>query len=76
MRTYDKQGRLSFIALCASLIVVTVLFALRVKYTQAVYYAIAISQFTVICLAAWNLGGWAIRSEATTVGRWRLPEHS
>lgn len=65
MHTYDKQGRLSFNVLCASLIVVTVLFALRVKYTQAVYYAVAISQFTVICLAAWNLGGWAIRSEAS-----------
>ena len=64
MRMNDSKQRVSFILLCASLIVVTVLFGLRVKYAQAVYYALAILQFTVICIAAWNLGGWAIRSEA------------
>ena len=64
MRTHTSKQGLSFIVLCASLIVVTVLFGLRVKYTQAVYYAVAILQFTVICFAAWDLGGWAIGSDA------------
>jgi hypothetical protein len=40
MRTHASKQSASFIVLCASLIVVTVLFGLRVKYTPAVPWII------------------------------------
>jgi hypothetical protein len=64
MRTDSGEKRLSYIALCAGLVLVTVLFGVRVKYTPAVYYALAGIQLTLICVAAWNVGVGAVRAEA------------
>lgn len=46
------------------------MFGVRASYIPRVYFSLAIVQFTVICLAAWKLGAWAIRSD--TEGRRRL----
>jgi hypothetical protein len=64
MRTDHREKRLSYIVLCAGLVLVTVLFGVRVKYAPALYYGLAVIQITLICVAAWNVGVWAIRAEA------------
>ena len=60
MPTDNSQRSLSYIVLCVSLIVVTVVFGLRAKYDPGLYYAIAGVQLAVVCFAGWKLGGWAI----------------
>jgi hypothetical protein len=60
---------LSYIVLCASLTVVTVVFGVRSKYSPELYYAIAGMQFTVICFAAWKVGAWAITAAAVALRR-------
>ncbi len=60
----DRMQRLSFKVLCASLIVVTVVFGVEVKFARSMYYAIACVQFLVICIAAWVLGAREIRRAA------------
>lgn len=56
------RQRPSFFVLCAGLIVVTALFAVRATYGRATYWALALGQATVICIAAWRLGARASRS--------------
>jgi hypothetical protein len=63
MSTDQRKRSLSYVVLCASLVAVTVVFGVRVKYTPDVYYAIAGILFTVICFAAWNVGASAIRAD-------------
>lgn len=64
MPTGHSKRRLSYIVLCVSLVLVTVVFGVRATYIPGVYYTLAVVQFTVIGLAAWNLGAWAIRAQA------------
>jgi hypothetical protein len=54
----------NYVILCASLVVVTLLFGVRVKYPGVVYYALAGIQFVVICISAWQVGASAITSGA------------
>jgi len=56
--------RFSYIVLCASLVLVTVVGGVRATYIPGVYYAIALVQFTVICLAAWRVGVSAVRAKS------------
>ena len=64
MPTGDSKRRLSYIVLCASLVLATVLTGVRATYSHGVYYALALVQFTVICLAAWKVGVSAVRAES------------
>ena len=70
MHTDRGRRGLSYFVLCAGLIAVFVVFGVPVKYRPGVYYAIVTVQCFVLCLAAWKLGGWAIRAES--VDRRRL----
>ncbi len=63
MPTGDSKKRLSYVVLCASLVFVTVVGGVRATYVPRMYYALALVQFTTICLSAWNVGVSAIRSE-------------
>jgi hypothetical protein len=63
MSTGHNKQRLSYIILCVGLVLVTVVFGIRAKYAPAVHYMLAVIQFTVIGLAAWQLGLWAIRAQ-------------
>ena len=51
MPTGHSGRRLSYVALCATLIIVTVVFGMLATYTPRQYYALAGIQFIVICLA-------------------------
>ncbi len=64
MPTGHSKQRVSYIVLCASLVSVSVVFGVRVEYIPGIYYALAVIQFAVICLAAWRLGVRAIRAGA------------
>lgn len=59
LEKFDRRA--SFVVLCVSLVVVTVLFGVREQYTPGISYALAFVQITVMSLAAWNLGLFAIR---------------
>ena len=63
MPTGHSKRRLSYMVLCASLVLATVLTGVRATYIPGVYYALAVVQFTVICLAAWKVGVSAVRAE-------------
>lgn len=52
----------SFVILCVSLFLVTVIWGVRVKYPTGIYYALAGIQFVVICVSAWRVGASAITS--------------
>ena len=64
MPSGHSKRRVSYIVLCVSLVLVTVVFGVRATYIPGVYYTLAVVQFTVIGLAAWKLGAWAIRAHA------------
>lgn len=70
MPTSESNRHLPFFVLCASLVLVLVLFGVRAKYSPEVYYALAVIQLIVIGLSAWKTGARAIRAE--TVERRRL----
>ena len=55
--------RLSYIVLCAGLVLVTVVIGVRATYSPGVYYTLALVQFSVICIAAWKVGVSAVRAE-------------
>ena len=63
MPTSDSKRRLSYIVLCASLALVTLLAGARATYVPGVYYTLGLVQFAVICLAAWKVGLSAVRDE-------------
>ncbi|MDB5967556.1 MAG: hypothetical protein JWQ90_6 [Hydrocarboniphaga sp.] len=63
MPQYRSQQSLSLTVLSISLILALVLFGVRAKYSPGVYYALAIAQLSVVCLAAWKLGAGRFRSE-------------
>jgi len=67
MSTNNSKQRLSYTVLCAALIVVTILFGVRARYMEAVYYVVAALQFTAICLASWFLGARMITSGGKSI---------
>ena len=56
--------RASYVLLCASLVLTTVLFGVPSPYSPGVYYCLVAVQIAAICTAAWKLGASAIRAEA------------
>lgn len=66
MTTAHSTRRRSYIALCAGLVVVTVLFGVRARYTSPVYYALVAAQICVLCTSAWNVGASAVGAEAAS----------
>src|SRR5437870_1803123 len=61
--------RMSYIVLCSTLVLVTVVSAVRALRIPGVYHALAVVDFTVICIAGWNLGARAIRARAEEARR-------
>jgi hypothetical protein len=60
MSARESNRRMSYLVLCASLVLVSVLFAIRAEYVPATYWAIAIAQIIAIGVSAWRVGAWAI----------------
>lgn len=60
MSEHSKQHNLSFIVLILSLIIVTILFSVRIKYSQLVFHLLTALQLCIIYFTAWKVGGFAI----------------
>ena len=58
-----NQRRLNHIALCASLVLVTVLFGVRAAYAHWVYCALVAVQLATLSLTAWKLGLRMVKSQ-------------
>lgn len=64
MPTDSHDRRLSFVLLCLTPFLVFGIAAVRALRVPGLYHALAGVQLTVVCMAMWRLGGWAIASQA------------
>ncbi len=64
MSTDQRRRDLSYVVLCAGLVIAFVLFGVRANYSPGVYYAIAGVQLAIFSVAAWNLGASALQADA------------